>query len=523
MSGTLWEQTGLPLGEVLRQTAARLPDRVAMIGAARQWTWRELDEAVDQAALLFESCGIGPGDPVGFLLSKRPEVVIGFLACARMGALQTPINFKLPLESVRDLIRTAGVRALLSEPDLQDLAEQLRADVPGPLLTVDGSGPLDLSAMRAFAGQRSGFKATADTPCYLNYTSGSTGRPKGALTTHRNILVNAVATIEGLGFTEDDTYLGMFSVFAHPHELFHRSILLGGAFVVIDSLNPRIIAEVIARHRVRWMMAVPSFYEMLLEAQESRAHDHPAPPLTSLRVLESGGAYVSPDMLVRMERRFNAIFLPVWGSTETTGVAIGMRADQPRRPGSTGMAVPGYDLRICYEEGHPREGQEADTGDVGELFVRGGAVALGYIGQPAETAAHFRDGWYGTRDLMRRDADGYIWFTGRRSEMLKIGGIRVFPLEIEQVLLTHPAIRNAVVVRAEERLRGEVARAIIEPHPDGARPGPALTVRAVQAWCRERLALYMVPRIVEFWDDIPKLPNGKIDKKAILSRSIHAP
>jgi acyl-CoA synthetase (AMP-forming)/AMP-acid ligase II len=250
------------------------------------------------------------------------------------------------------------------------------------------------------------------------------------------------------------------------------------------------------------MMAVPSFYEMLLDFQEGHRLD-----LGSLRVLEAGGAYVSPTTLERMEAAFSARFLPVWGSTETTGVGLGMLADGPRRPGSTGKPIPGYTMRVVREDG-----TEAPVGEVGELWMAGEALASGYVNQPEETADQFHAGWYATRDLVYRDADGFVYFAGRRSEMLKIGGIRVFPLEIEQVLALHPDVRAVVVVRAEERLRGEIARAIVQ-----VAPGSKLNVRQVQAWCRARLASYKVPRIVEFWRAIPALPNGKIDKKAVLA------
>ncbi len=490
------ELATLPLGEVLRRTATAWPLRPALLGEHRSLSWQELDAEVDRVALGWEAAGIAPGTPIAFLLSKRPEVVIGFLACARIGAIFVPVNFKLPPEQVEDQLAVAGVRAIVWEPAFAALAARLR-----PI--VRWSFPVaDLDPGASFTGQKSSFVATADTVCYYNYTSGSTGRPKGAVTTSRHILVNAVATAEGLGFRPDDVYLGMFSVFAHPHELFHRSILFGGAFVVVDSLAPRHIAETIQRFRVTWMMAVPSFYEMLLDFQEGAGLD-----LGSLRVLEAGGAYVAPATLARMESAFSARFLPVWGCTEATGVGLGMLADGPRRPGSTGKPIPGYDIRVVDEAGC-----DVPTGVVGELMMRGDAVVAGYVNQPEETVASFVDGWYSTQDLVFLDSDGFVYFSGRRSEMLKIGGIRVFPLEIEQVLAQHPDVRAVVVVRAEERLRGEVARAIV-----AVVPGSTLTLRGVQAWCRARLAAYKVPRIVEFWREIPALPNGKIDKKAVLA------
>jgi long-chain acyl-CoA synthetase len=230
----------------------------------------------------------------------------------------------------------------------------------------------------------------------------------------------------------------------------------------------------------------------------------------SLRVLEAGGAFVTPETLQRMESAFGARFLPVWGSTETTGVGLGMLAEGPRRPGSTGKPIPGYEMCVIGEDG-----TAAPPGEPGELWVRGPAVVHGYVNQPEETAAQFVEGWYQTRDLVRVDEDGFVFFAGRRSEMLKIGGIRVFPQEIEQVLAQHPDVRGVVVVRAEERLRGEVARAIVSVKADST-----LDVRKVQAYCRDRMANYKVPRIVEFWAEIPRLPNGKIDKKAVLATPV---
>lgn len=519
METQLSEQT---LSELLRRAAAAWPDKLAMIGENRTWTWAQLDAEVDEVAVMFEAAGIQPGEPVGFLVVKRPEVVIGFLACARMGAIQAPVNFKLHPDQIHDQFVTANIKAVLTEPQFDSILHGLLPILPDPhrIIYCDttqshggpgahghvgrhGEGRWEGHA--AFKGRKSGFAPTPETVCYYNYTSGSTGRPKGAPTTNRNIVYNGVITAEGLGFRPDDVYLGMFSIFAHPHELFHRSIVYGGTFVVVDTLSPRMVAEVIQQHGVTWMMAVPSFYEMLLDFMDG--HDVPLP---SLRVLEAGGAYVSPETLDRMEHAFKARFLPVWGCTEATGVGLGMLAEGDRRPGSTGKPIPGYDVLVADEEGQPMP-----AGEAGLLWIKGPAVVSGYVNMPEDTERAFTNGWYNTNDLVRIDEEGFVYFTGRKSEMLKIGGIRVFPLEIEQVIQQHPDVRDVVVVRAEERLRGEVPRAIIT-----TKPGSTLNFRKVQAYCRERMANYKVPRIVEFWKEIPKLPNGKIDKKAVLARPV---
>ncbi|MCP4806627.1 MAG: acyl--CoA ligase [Proteobacteria bacterium] len=503
------------LGQVLRDTAAARPDDPALLGDSRQLTWAELDAEVDRVAALLLSIGVAKGDVVGFMITKRPEVVTGFLACARVGALYAPVNFKLHPDHLRDQFRTADIQCVFTETQFDELLRGLLPGITDPRRVVyvgergrHGETHYDQQASMA---PGAAVEVSPDDPCYLNYTSGTTGRPKGAITTHRNINVQGLTAFdgavgEGLGFTGDDVFLGMFSVFAHPHELFHRSILCGGPFVIMDSLSPRVIAQTIERFGVTWMMAVPSFYEMLLDHVDGRVD------LSSLRILESGGAFVSADTLRRMEDKFGAAFMPVWGSTETTGVAVAMRPDRPRRPGTTGRPVSGYELRVVDSQG-----RDVAVGEPGEMLVRGPSVVTGYLNNAEETAELFRDGWYHTRDLVQWTEDGFLQFVGRRSEMLKIGGIRVYPLEIERVVKDHPQVRDVVVVRAEERIRGEVARCVVELYP-----GEELTRKQLQRYCRDRLAVYKVPRIIEFWSEIPKLPNGKIDKKATLAVPVDA-
>jgi long-chain acyl-CoA synthetase len=268
----------------------------------------------------------------------------------------------------------------------------------------------------------------------------------------------------------------------------------------VDSLNPRAIAEVISEHSVSWMMAVPAFYEMLLIHLESRGMD-----LSSLRVLESGGAWVSPDTASRIENSFKCIFLPVWGSTETHGVALALLPGEERALGATGRPIRWYAIDVV-----DRHGQSVPMGSTGELVVSGPGVATHYFKQSLASAVHFRDGLYFTGDLVRRDEAGTVWFVGRKNDLMKVGGIRVFPLEIEQAVVEHPSVAEVSVVRANERIRGDIPRAIVCLHS-----GESLSPNEVKAWCRQYLAIYKVPRIVEIWPSLPRLPNGKVDRRGI--------
>ena len=518
--GVLRDAESMTLGEALRRLAEVRGDSTALLSADQNLTWAELDVAVDGFAALLKEVGVQAGDVVGFMVTKRPEVVVGFLACVRIGAIMAPINFKLHPDHIRDQLCTAGIQAVVVESCFNHILKGVLLELPDPrkIIYVEGPGRHGSSWVGmpgvASAPSLEGFAPDIDTPCYYNYTSGTTGRPKGAITTHRNIMENAISTVTGLGFRDDDVFLGMFSVFAHPHELFHRSLVTGAPFLILDTLSPRVVVQAVDRFRVTWMMAVPSFYEMMLDHAGMASEGTPTvADISSLRVLESGGAYVGAETLARMERLFGARFLPVWGCTEATGVALANGGGLPnarRKPGATGCVVDGYEVKVVDERG-----RETAPGEAGEMVIRGPAMVSGYINNTEETEALFRDDWYYTRDLVRIDEDGFIFFVGRRSEMLKIGGIRVYPLEIEKVLKEHPEVRDVVVVRAEERVRGEVARAIVSTVS-----GSTLNARSAQQYCRDRLAVYKVPRFVEFWAEVPKMPNGKIDKRTILDTPV---
>jgi long-chain acyl-CoA synthetase len=489
------------ISSALKQAANKWPDHRALCTKNRFWTWKELNEDVERIASYWVSKGVGPKDVVAVLIDKRAEVVLTFFVCCRIGAIYCPVNFKLHLKHIRDQLQTAQASVFVTQAN----RERILFGVDDLLPKSKHVFSVDSSERWNFFSPSEEYPEVEHTPhaddiCYLNYTSGSTGRPKGAETSHRHILSNARDTIESLDFKPSDVFLGMFSVFSHPHELFHRSLLTGGAFVIIDSLSPRVIAESIEKWKVTWMMAVPSFYEMMARFKPNRTV---APNLSSLRILESGGAYVSAQVVERMEKTFNAQFIPVWGCTEATGVVLANQ--HHRKTGATGQVISGYRAKIVNESG-----SLVEPGEVGELLISGDSVVSSYLGQADESKSAFDNGWYRTGDLMIEMETGLFRFVSRRSEMLKVGGIRVYPLEIEMVILKHHFVSACVVVRAVEELRGEVPHAIIQ-----VTEGETLSEAEVIRFCAQSMARYKVPRKVSFWESIPLLPNGKVDKRSL--------
>ena len=511
MSVDLTRLTEQTLGDTLRDAAARLPDRPAILWEDSAVTYAQWDSLADRLANHLVEDGLQPQARVGLWMDKRPEVAVAFQGIGRAHAVVVPINFKLPDDKQRYQVERFGLQAMLTQrshlPQVLRVLETIPVAHRMPLARVivvdaelgeDGTTPW--SAVTAASDTTPSRVPRADDVVYLNMTSGTTGRPKAGVTTHAMIQWNTRSSIETLGFGGDDIFLCMFSVFAHPHELFARPLALGGTCALVDSLNARAVARGIERHRVTWTMAVPSFYEMLAQHAASTGAD-----LSSLRMLEAGGAHLPPAAYERIGRRLGAPLVPVWGSTETTGVGVAQRVVGERTPGAMGYVARYYQARVALSDG-----SEASAGELGELWMKGPAVVAGYWGDREETDRHFADGWYRTDDLVTRSEDGVFTFCGRRSEMMKIGGIRVFPLEIELALRTHPAVDDAVVVRAEEKLRGEIARAVVIP-----REGDEVTVRELRDHCRARLALYQVPRMIELWEEIPRTPAGKVDKMAI--------
>jgi long-chain acyl-CoA synthetase len=495
----------LTLDGLLRFQAASNPASPALLSPARCLDWAALDQEVDRLSSLLLELGVAEGDAVGLMCAKRPEVVTTFLACARVGALAVPVNFKLLPEQIETFAASVRLRALLAETSLEELTERVATCLPDPrrVLLADAAHHARYTpyeTLAAFEGVKVGDRGHPDRICYLNVTSGTTGCPKCARVTHRNIVANGLSGLEGLGFTGADIFFGLFSVFSHPHELFHRSLLVGGPFVIQETMSPRVVCEAVERFKVTWMMAVPSFYAMMLDLGGPGRYHH-SPP----RVLESGGAWVGAETLAEMESRFHASFMPVWGSTETTGVALAMPPHLPRRPGATGRVAPRYEIRVVDEQG-----QDLPVGREGEMLVRGQGVVSAYLDAPEETRQAFRDGWYHTADRVRIDDDGFVHFVGRFSDMIKVGGIRVYPLEIEKILAAHPDVLDVVVVRAEDRLRGEIPRAVLRLAADSTGG-----LDGIRAWVRERLPVYKQPRLLEIWEELPKLPNGKIDRRAV--------
>lgn len=495
----------MTLVEMLEIHARDIPDKIAIIYHNTKISYRELNQTANKLANALVEMGINEGDRVGLMLPRIPELVISFLAIAKVRGIVVPINFELLDDKINVLLQNTMPRCLIVHEQFLKLAKRsIPSGLEIPLVLVgtekNEEGVSWGKIIKDKKSENFRFRAEDNDIVYLNYTSGSTGNPKGAITTHSHIYWNTTASVNALKLTADDIHLCMFAPFAHPHELFARAIYLGGTMVMLDKIYPKSLAKVISDHSVTCMMGLSPMYEKLLDVLDHYEYD-----LSSLRIPESGGMHTRPELVERFRQRIGVPIIPVWGSTETSGIAIAQAPEEPIVPGSVGKPCISYEVKIVDEND-----DEVGTGDIGELIFRGPAVVNGYHEDPINNQSCFKNGWYYSGDLGKRDGEGNIYFVGRKAGMMKVAGLKVYPQEVELVLMEHPDIKEAAVIALRDNLRGEVPKAIIV-----TKNGRKITEKEVSAFCRNRIAQYKVPRIVEIRESLPKIGSGKIDKKAL--------
>ncbi len=485
------------LTEQLDRAAEHFPDKTAIYFHESTIFYAQLKHRVDALAAHLIARNVRRGDCILLAFERRPEIIISFLAVVKAGGIAVPLNFKgseREIDKIRNLSHPTGT---LYQPEL---LHAIRKPTGSEWIqAVD----LDDKALFSTEFDPEGFPdLDPNDTIYLNFTSGSTGLPKAASATHRQLYANTRDCCDVLGLTDADVHLPLFAVMLHPHEMFCRALMTGAGIVLINNLYPRSIANAVTQKHVTCIMAVSPVYELLLPFARNPEYD-----FSSLRIPESGGMATPDGLRERFRETFGVPIVPVWGSTESMGIAFAPVNNREPPLGSVGRLLPSYSVKLVNSEG-----QEVLHGDVGELYIRGAGVTRGYWNDPEITRRSFVDGWYKTGDLFRVDSDGNYYFCGRTDAMIKMGGHKVYPAEIEAVLFSHPLISEAVVVPYSDRLRGVVPLAAMV-----VSPGETLTESQVRQYLRRRLPRYKLPRIYRFLHDMPRAGGGKINRKALLS------
>jgi fatty-acyl-CoA synthase len=492
------------------------PAKPALIFEGRSISYAELHGRANAAACWLQSLGLEKGDRVAAFLDNRPEFLELYLACARLGAIFVPLNFRLAPPELDFLLADCRPRLLVFSQGLVKAVAALDLDHRRPPLATAQVGPDPAPATgapegcldyhpetAAYAGQRPFLTASlgpADTeePQVIMYTSGTTGASKGAVLTHRKTFFNCLNADIFFDLTLDDRMLICLPLY-HSGGLFIQAspCLYKGATIVLHSrFDPARTYRDIAALRVTKLLGVPTVYRALLRVpQEERAD------VSSLRICAIGGEKVTPELLAECAANgFRA--RQVMGQTETSILLWCSEEESLARPGAVGRPVFHAEIKLI-----DAQGRRVTNGQVGEIAVRGSIVMKEYWRDPAATEQAFQSGWLRTGDLARQDAQGYFYLVDRAKDMYISGGENVYPAEVEAVLGQHPGVEEAAVVGAPDPDWGEAGVAFIV-----ARDGQALLEAELLAFCRSRLAGYKIPRRVVLARELPRTSLGKVRK-----------
>ncbi len=490
-------------------------DRTALVDVAtdRELTYADLDRRASRAArVLRDHWDVGPGDRVASLAHNRTDLFELLFACAKLGAVLVPLNWRLAVPELEYIVADADPVGLVTDDAFADAAAQLRERVPGLRSMAYGTDALDTEA--AYEDLLAGADPAAlvhppraeDALWYLLYTSGTTGRPKGVIQTFGMALVNHLNIGLAAQLTSADTFLSVLPQFhtAGINLYTLPMLVVGGTTLVTRTFDPAETLRLL-QERATVFFGVPTIYQLLADHPDFAGTD-----LSRIRSWACGGAPMPVPLLERLGERDIGVRQGM-GMTET-GPTVFLLDEQHAisHAGSVGRPQPFVEVRVV-----DREGNDLPDGEAGELLIRGPGVTPGYWRKPEVTAEAFEDdGWLHSGDVARRDEDGYWYIVDRWKDMYISGGENVYPAEVEQALYRLPGVAEAAVVGIPDERWGEVGRAYVVTRPDAE-----LDADAVRHHCSEQLAGYKVPAEVTFVDELPRNATGKILKHELRAQA----
>ncbi|WP_243059653.1 long-chain fatty acid--CoA ligase [Nocardioides sp. SR21] len=518
------------LATLLEDGATTYPDRTAVVLGDTRLSYAEVDSFANMVANLLVSRGIRPGDKVALTCPNLPYFTVVYYGILKAGATVVPLNVLLKGREVAYHLGDSDAKAYFcfqGTPELP-MGEAGYAGFQeaegcehffiitaglGDASPIEGTETM----AQAMGGQPATFDTVAtdeDDTAVILYTSGTTGQPKGAELRHRNMRDNAKAgaALFGADPASPDTYLCVLPLF----HSFGQTVCQNGAFAYGGTvvLQPRFEAhdalKLMLKERITFFAGVPTMYWGLLGALADDPDTDVATLAENLRVAVAGGSALPVEVHREFEKRFGVTILEGYGLSETSPVASFSRFGEPVRVGSIGTPIPGVEMKLIDPASDGGWGEVEGSDVVGEIAIKGHNIMKGYYGRPEATAESIQDGWFRSGDLARRDEDGWYYIVDRSKDMIIRGGYNVYPREIEEVLMTHPAVSLAAVIGVPHESHGEEIKAFVIRNA-----GVEITEDELVAWGKEQMAGYKYPRIVAFVDSLPMTSTGKILKREL--------
>ncbi|AFH64682.1 long-chain-fatty-acid--CoA ligase [Paenibacillus caseinilyticus] len=532
------------LAKFLEDSAARHGDHPALYFMGRTVTYRSLLESARRFANGLLGLGVRKGDRVAVMLPNCPQAVIAYYGTLLIGGVVVMTN---PLYMPRELeyqLNDADAKLIVT---LDLLCERVQGVMPatglghlvvtsladylpfpknvlyGLKLRKDGQKPDIVYGERVLSFSRllkTSSPEAVDVQvdagsdlALIQYTGGTTGRPKGVMLTHLNLVANTIQSRLWAYRTKEaqEKYLAalpFFHVFGMT-VLMNQSVYLAGTLLLIPRFRVEDVLKTIHKCRPTVFPGAPTMYISLINHPDIRRYD-----LSSIEFCISGAAPLPHEVQERFESLTGGKLIEGYGLTEASPVTHANNIWEARKLGSIGIPFPDTEARIV----DPQSGEEVPQGQIGELVVRGPQVMAGYWKRPDETAKVLKDGWLSTGDMARMDEDGYFFILDRRKDLIIAGGYNIYPREVEEVLFEHPDVEEAVVAGVSDPYRGETVKAFIV-----LKQGAAPDEESLKRWCKERLAVYKVPKIFEFRESFPKTMVGKVLRRRLIEEGQEPP
>jgi long-chain acyl-CoA synthetase len=478
---------------------------IAIVHGSRRITYEELAERIARLAQGLSAIGIGPRDPVALVMRDGPEFVVGFLAVACLRAVAVPLDPRYKAAELRFCMAECGVRAVIADADKAALCRELSRG--GEVISAGeaGAGAVTLESLIAGHAPAELTGALPDDDVVFQYSAGCTGGPKRVPRTQGQLRFEADSVLSTLALTSADVVFSAIPLF-HSYGLgtcMLAALRSGATLVILEDAHPFVLQrdhalEILERERATVFPAVPFILKLLAEA--------PGPgDLSALRLCLSAAAALPRPTFEAFAQRFGVPIRQLYGSTETGAVAANLDDDPWATWRSVGRPLEGVEVNVLGPSGEP-----AAAGRIGEIAIRSPAVTRGYGDMPEVNHDVFSDGWFASNDRGRLDEAGRLHITGRQQVLIHVKGDKVDPIEVEDVLAVHPAVREVVVVGIESEAEGEdLIKAVVVP--DGV-----CQTRELIRFARERLSNYKVPQMIEFRDEIPKSASGDVLRKYLL-------
>ncbi len=499
------------IGDICRRSARLWPEKTALVYEKTRLTYNQLDERVNRLANALRSQGVAKADRLAVLSENTHKYLEIYFAASKLGISVTPLNFRLADEEICHIVNDSESTVFLVGDGYEDRAGLLKSSMADITLWISMDKEVEdflfyENMIAEASNEEPGLDPDEDEMAILMYTGGTTGLPKGVMMSHRGLMTAVAGSAIMCGFRRDDT-----TCFVLP--LFHVSfwpafsvLFVQGTVVINRKPDLNGMLKLIQDEKCTHINAVPTLYGWMLQGADVDAYD-----LSSLRLITYAGSPFPQELLKQCISKFGPIFEQAYAMTECIGGTFLLKEDhvlegeRSKLLSSAGKPCVIVDVSVKDEDD-----KDLPPGEIGEIVIRGKSMMMGYWKNPELTARTIRNGWYHTEDMGYLDEDGYLFLVDRKADMIVTGGENVYPKEVEDVLYQHPAVAMAAVVSAPDAKWGERVQAAVVLKPD-----QKTTQDELIAHCKTRLAGYKCPKTVDFWDQLPTTPVGKILRKDV--------